>query len=490
MRKPAYPWPGEHICVPVRSSFRSTLFVLVLALLFGGCQATTPVRSAGGLAQARPPAEDEALLSLFLHLAGPEPLGLWMELGSVELVAENRVVALTSEPVRFAAGEILRGQRFVARGVAPAGRYTGLRLTVNRAGRVRQDDKVFLAVPEPVLDLPLPDDFRLEAGESRSLFLAWDEEASVRERAFFAPVLAVLPAQPPLLADLAYVSCPDIDTVYMIRTDNNRVCGSLAVSGRPTYLAYDRERERLYVLAAAGAAIHVVEAATGRVIDRFTIPMTANPSSLLMSNDGRWGYVLDEEGDHLLRMDLLQGILDKRVRLGYKPRSLIRVESSGQLAISSGFSQEVYFLDPETLATRDVFSVGKGPDGLLVAEDHLFVAESGANTVSVFDLRNGQFSKRLNAGLMPRRLVKSDSRIYVSNHLDGSVSLLTSRQPRVLREIPVGELPLEMAVSTGRKWVYVAEQATASLAVIEQTANRVATRVELGAMPWHVLVVQ
>jgi YVTN family beta-propeller protein len=466
-----------------------TSLLLALLLFLAGCQAGTPGRSAG-LTEARPPAGDEALLSLFLHLVNPEPLGLWMELASVELVAENRVVPLSTEAVQLAGSEIMGGQRFLARAAVPAGRYTSLRVTVNRAGRVRQHDKLFLSVPEAVLDLPLPGDFRLEAGESRSLFLAWDEEASVRERAFFAPALTALPAPLPLLADLAYVSCPDIDTVYLLRTDNNRVSGSLAISGRPTRLAYDRERGRLYVLAAAGAAIHVVDAASNRVLDRFSIPMTANPSFLLMSPDGRWGYVLDEEGGHLLRMDLIQGVLDKRVRLGYKPRFLIRLEGSGQLAISSGLSQEVYLLDPETLVTRQILSVGNGPDGLLATEEHLYVAESAANTVSIFALRSGQFTRRVNTGLMPRRLVQSDNRIYVSNHRDGTVSLLTSREPRVLREIPVGGAPLEMAVSARSKWVYVAEQTTGSLAVVDQTVNRVVGRVELGASPWHVLVAQ
>ncbi|MFH1020568.1 MAG: hypothetical protein V1782_08190, partial [Pseudomonadota bacterium] len=451
-------------------------------------QTTIPSRSPL-LAMARPPAGDEALLSIFLHLANPESLGLWMELGSVELVAENRLVALSTEPVQFSAGEIMGGQRFLVRGVVPAGGYTSLRLTVNRAGRVRQDGKVFLSVPEPVLDLPLPGDFRLEAGQSRSLFLAWDEEASVRERAFFAPALAVLRAQPPLLADLAYVSCPDIDTVYLVRTDNNRVCDSLAINGRPTYMAYDAERKRLYVLATESAAIFVVEAATNRIIDRIKIPMSVNPS-YLVTNDGRWGYVLDEDGDSLLRIDLLQGTLDKRVRLSDKPRFLLWLSGPEQLAISSGLSQTVYLFDPETLTTRGTLSVGNGPDGLLATDNYLYVAESASNTVGIYDLRSRQISKRLNVGFGPRRLVQSDNRIYISNSLDSTVSLLAVRQQAMVRDIRVGGMPLEMAVSARHKWTYVAEQATGKIAVIDQTANRVVQHVELGARPQHLLVVQ
>lgn len=473
----------------LRRLLRHGLPLLFLALLLNSCLPTGP-GSSSALAPARPPTGNEAVVSVFLQLAGQNPVGLWMEVGSVELVGESGPVSLGAGPVRFAAAEIMDGQRFAARGTVGPGRYSSLRLTINKAARERQGERRLLAVPQPVLDLPLPGEFRLEAGESRSLFLVWDEEASVRDRAFFAPVLAVLPAQPPLLADLAYVSCPDIGTIYLLRTDSNRVSGSLAIRGRPTYMTYDGARRRLYVLAAESAAIYVVDASSNRVIDRFTIPMTVNPSFLLMSSNGKWGYILDESGDHLLRMDLLQGSLDKRVRLGYKPRSMVLIPGSGQLAISSGLSQAVYLLDPETLDTLTILAAGNGPDGLLVADNHLYVAESGANTLSVYDLSRGQFSKRLNIGLKPRRLVQGDNRIYVSNYFGNTVSLLATSQQRLLREISVGGQPLEMAVSPGRKWVYVAEQATGKVAIIDQTTSRVTGHIELGAKPLHLLVVQ
>lgn len=462
--------------------------ILLLALFLSSCQ-TAEIKRSSPLAPVRAANANEALLSVFLHLAKPASAGLWMEIDSVALVGDNTVVPLDMEATPFAAREILGGQRFVARGPVAPGRYRALRLTISKAALMRQSDKLFLAVPEPVVELPLSGDFRLDAGMNRSLFLAWDEEASVRNSAFFVPVLAVLTEQLPLLADLAYVSCPDIDTVYLVRTDNNRVCGSLAISGKPTYLSYDADRKRLYVLAAESGIIFSVDAATSRIIDRIKIPMSGNPSYLL-TNDGRWGYVLDEEGNSLLRMDLHHGTLDKRVRVGDKPRFLLWVPAREQLAISSGLSRTVYLLDPESLAIRSTILVGNGPDGLLATENYLYVAESASNTVGIYDLRTGQISAKLNVGLMPRRLVQSDNRIYISNSLDSTVSLIASRQQTLVKDIRVGEMPVEMAGSSRHKWVYVAEQATGKLAVIDQTANRVVQHIELGAKPQHLLVVQ
>ena len=91
---------------------------------------------------------------------------------------------------------------------------------------------------------------------------------------------------------------------------------------------------------------------------------------------------------------------------------------------------------------------------------------------------------------MPRRLVQSDNRIYISNSLDNTVSLVAVRQQTLVRDIRVGEMPLEMAVAARHKWVYVAEQATGRLAVVDQTASRVVQHVELGTKPQHLLVVQ
>ena len=477
---------GQRSC-PLRTC--SGYAVVLLALLLSSCLGAEVKPSAPPLAPARAAAANEALLSVFLHLAKPASAGLWMEVDSVALVGENTVIPLDMQATPFGAGEIMGGQRFVARGPVAPGRYRALRLTINKAAVVRQSEKLFLAVPEPVVELPLPGDFRLEAGMSRSLFLAWDEEASLRNSAFFIPSVAVLAEQFPLLADLAYVSCPEIDTVYLVRTDNNRVCGSLAISGTPTYMAYDADRKRLYVLATKDATIFVVEAATSRIIDRIKIPMSVNPS-YFVTNNGKWGYVLDQDGDSLLKIDLLQGTLDRRVRLGDKPRFMLWVPDREQLAISSGLSQAVYLLDPETLATRSTVLTGNGPDGLLVTDNYLFVAESASNTVGIYDVRSGQISKRLNAGSRPRRLVQNDNRIYISNSLDSTISLLAIRQQTVVRDIRVGGMPLEMAVSTRHKWVYVAEQATGRLAVVDQTASRVVQHVELGTKPQHLLVVQ
>lgn len=232
----------------------------------------------------------------------------------------------------------------------------------------------------------------------------------------------------------------------------------------------------------------MVETATNRIVDQFKIPMTVSPS-YFMSPDGNRGYILDEGGNYLIRMDLNQGSMDKRVRLGYQPRHLVWHEASEQLLLSSGLDQTIYFIDPESLDTRDTLPVGSSPDGLLVDDNFLYVAEQGSNNIGIYDINSRQTLKRLTVGFGPRRLLKKDNTLYVSNYRSRSVSLVLARQQRVARSIAVGSAPLEMAASDRRKWLYVAAQDGGVVSVIDQTSNRLAATIELGSTPADLLVV-
>ncbi|MGV1100003.1 YncE family protein [Thiovibrio sp. JS02] len=433
--------------------------------------------------------EKEGVVQVFLQLKDEHAKGSWMRIAALELIGGENVVPLVLGRTEFAANEIGGAQQFVGRAAVPEGSYRSFRLTLEKAAREKNGGKMLLALAQPVVDLPLAEGFQLAAGESISIFLIWDEDNSVSNRAIFAPAMAASVQKQPLLADLAYVSCPEINTVFMIRTDKNWVTGSFAIPADPSYMAYAADRKRLFVLARKGSEIYAVKTATSQVLDRIKIPMTVQPTHLL-SRDGRWGYVLDQEGDNLIRMDLQQGAMDRRVRLGYKPSYLAWVEGSNQLAISSALSQTVYLLDPETLATQDTLVVGNTPEGLLAAEDYLYVAESAANSLSIYDLRSRQVVKRIKVGFQPMRLVQSENRLYISNQRDGSVSLFATRQQRLIRDIRTGGRPFEMAVADRQKWLYVADRENGRVTVIDQTSSRVAGYIELGAKPLHLLVIQ
>jgi len=211
---------------------------------------------------------------------------------------------------------------------------------------------------------------------------------------------------------------------------------------------------------------------------------------MTMSPDGLWAYILDERGNYLIRMDLQSGSLAGRVHLGNGPRYAAYLPDHQRLAVSLGLSQAVFLLNPESLDTMETVPVGSSPQGLLVWRDLLYIAESDSNTISVYDLETRQVRARMNAGLSPRRLLLSGVRIYVSNYEGGSLSVLLPGQLSVSQGISVGGTPMEMASSTSRRWLYVGNQDSQDLTVIDLTSNRLAGRIPLGAAPLGLAIVE
>ena len=267
------------------------------------------------------------------------------------------------------------------------------------------------------------------------------------------------------------------------------VAGSLAIPGQPTYMVYAADRKKIYVLSQGLGLIHVVEASTGRIIDRFKIPLVSSPSYFIAS-DSRNGYVLAEQENELLHIDLVSGTLQNRRRLGYQPRTITWDEQKGQLIVASGLSQAIYFLDPLTLQRRDSSAVASGPEGLLREDNYLYVAEGMANTLAILDMRSMQTVKRLNVGFQPRRLASNNRHIFLTNKGSSSVSVISSHQQRLVREIPLASSPFELALSTIRPWVYVTLPEHGALGVIDQTAHRALRPIELGSAPAAVLFLE
>ena len=150
---------------------------------------------------------------------------------------------------------------------------------------------------------------------THSLFVAWDVIYSIDTRGEFSPEMKVSLQAIPFLSDLLYVACPEIDTIYAIRTDKNWVISSLGVAGGPTYMALDLASGRLYVLTPGKSSIQVIDLVTNKIIDNIFMPLDYEPNFMTVSPDMQYAYVLDEQGKNLLQVDLASGSIVNRIVL-------------------------------------------------------------------------------------------------------------------------------------------------------------------------------
>lgn len=145
------------------------------------------------------------------------------------------------------------------------------------------------------------------------------------------------------------------------------------------------------------------------------------PVALSFSHDGLELYVVCEDDDSLLAVDVSGQRVLRRVRVGHKPKDVAISPDGRTLYVSNEWSDSVSEIDVDSFSNRRTFKTGWGPIGLTTDRSGkvLYVANSISNDVSLLDLSRGVEIKRLSAGRSPHKvaLSRDGGHVYVSNLL-------------------------------------------------------------------------
>jgi DNA-binding beta-propeller fold protein YncE len=472
---------------------------LTLALLFliilGGC--LPPGRNLSSQPdESLSAAQYGARLNSFLTLKDDQGPALRLEFAGLEILADDLWLPLTQGSFTIDSAAIGTGQMFLGGVSIPPGSYHRLRMMVTKAEFQKAGGGYTDIVSEPFLvEIPLAESLNIEPEDSRSLLFSWDVQSSLQPDNSLQLALTATPPARQFLLDLVFVSCPNVDTIFVIRADKNWVVDSFGLPGRPTYMSIDPDAltQRLYVLTSGDKMVKVVDLSSFRVVDFFPIPLNDEPTFMTVGavdTGGQAAFLLDERSGYLSRMDLSTGRSVARVQLNYQPKYAAYLSEQKLLAVSLSRSQQVLLLDPDNLTIMGTITTGNTPQGLIVSDNQLYIAESGSNTVSISDLSSGRNQGRLAVGFGPRRLLTTGNQIYVSNFQDGSLSVLVPGQLGVFQDIYGLGRPQEMVFDQFYRRLYVADEEARGLAVIDAGANLFLKYISLGAKPFGMAVIQ
>ncbi|MBU0484594.1 MAG: DUF4382 domain-containing protein [Proteobacteria bacterium] len=429
-------------------------------------------------------------LSLFLNLRQPDVPHIWTQISAIEVLNGDNWLTITSGPLEIDTAKLGKEQIFIGRKIMPTGDYIQIRITTTKAAFIEEGKKIPITVTKPFTEIVLPAPLNMAQGNSHSFFLDWDVNASIKDNRMDKMVVAVTSSQTlPIITNLAYIACPEIDTIYIVRTDKNMVYGSLGVSGSPTYLATNLATHRLYILAADESAVKVIDLSTNLLLDIIKIPTLIDPVHMALNKDTSRAYILDGRKNLLINLDLQTGNITNQLKIGQHPQYVLYMQEQGLLAVSSAMDQSVYLVDPNNLKIIESFPVSSPPLGLMVWDDLLYITEPEVNTVAIYELTGRKIIKRFNVGFSPRRLIATSNSIYITNFLDGTASLLIPGQFTASKEIKIGRRPLEMAITENHQWLYIGDENSKGLSVVDITSNRMNSTIELGAKPVGISVI-
>jgi DNA-binding beta-propeller fold protein YncE len=468
------------------------IFILAVALLLfslvAGCKtleqgARTTSPTIGQLEYQV--VEGGGWLSVFFNLKEPHAQHLTFELVSVEVKSAQGWKTLSNTSVKINSKQLGTGQLLIARNMVETEVYYNLRFTLLDPKIKREGRDEGLPMSVPIVEMEFPAGLNFKNGDSHSIFVTWDVENSITGKESFEPVMKTTLQAIPLLSDLLFLACPEIDTIYVLRTDKNWVISSLGIPGEPTFIEVDDSINvsRLYVLTPKKSIINVVDLTTFKVIDKIFLSLDFEPSFMTFSPDKQFAYVLDNRGRNIAKINVHTGTQESRASVSFNPQYAVFLEDQNLLAVSASDINNVYFLNSENLIPVNVFSVGSNPNGLLSWTNFIFVAEGGSNTVSAYDLVDGSQRNRVNVGFVPARLFLKEDQLYVTNLRSRSVTVMLPGQLNVLDEIVIRGTPGEIIGSESRRWLYVGDTQNGGLAVIEPTTNRLSRFIGLQTMP-------
>ena len=147
---------------------------------------------------------------------------------------------------------------------------------------------------------------------------------------------------------------------------------------------------------------------------------------------------------------------------------------------------------PTELTVEREMVTGKWPEGVVVAGDDAWVAESGDRQIARVDLAGGKVKKRIAVGRLPVQMAASpEGHVYALTHTDQSIWVIdpATDGARELARLP--ESPQDMAYADGALWVLLwsgGSSKDSSIARVDPANGTVTRSAPLGPDAWSIAV--
>lgn len=324
----------------------------------------------------------------------------------------------------------------------------------------------------------------------------------------------ILAGAPARAQSTGYVVNFRSDTLSIFRTDSDAVSATVSLAseraraaiqqipgpnpygavaglaiGGPVAIALSPGATLAYVVqTGARGTLIVVDVRERRVTT--TIPLGQESFALALSPDGKEAYVADFGSDSVSVVDTSKRQVAANVPVGHGPSGVALSADGRQAYVTNIRSNTVSILDVGARKVVGEIPAGAAPCGLALSRDALFIANSGADSVSVVRTRDHQLAGTIAVGKQPVMVVVSPdaTRAYVSNQGDNSVSVIDAVTTRVTTAVPVGAEPFGLALSDDGTLLAVANRSGNTVSILDTRTNNVIRTLQVGTAPFGIVL--
>jgi YVTN family beta-propeller protein len=270
-----------------------------------------------------------------------------------------------------------------------------------------------------------------------------------------------------------YVASGASHAVFPVDGGSHTVGRAVPV-GNPGAVAVDSASNRIYATISATRRLVVVDGAANAVEATLDVVSGIDPfcvgAGLAVNSATRRVYIANACGPGISVVDAITHAVAADVNLRGTPWSVAVDEATDR--IYAGVGNAVKVVDGLTYAVIATVDLAEGSGPIDVAVDsagsRAYVANREAGTVSVIDTRTNRVISTIPAGRGPRGVSVGALSVYVANVEDNSVTVIDRSSNAVVATIPVGQRPVAVEANPRTGRVYVANEGSDSLSVIDE----------------------
>ena len=319
--------------------------------------------------------------------------------------------------------------------------------------------------------------------------------------AMAAAMLAMAPATRAAGTGYLFVSSEKDHTITVLDGKTYEVVKQIRTAARPRHLAFSPDRSRLYAACGDGNAIDIIDVAAQELVDR--IGPIDDPEAFDFSPDGETMYISLEDDAQL-------GILNLRAYFeGREEKPELTVAQATERVDDDGNDDDDEEEEEEddeegedddnggTIPGLSTVDVGQEPEGILVNRDGtlVFVASETANMIHVVDTASAEIRANIVVGNRPRRFAvpAGGDRLWVTNELSGSVSLVDLGTMKVADTVefkpkgfrPEDVTPVGITTTRDGRTAFVALGRANHVAVVDVASLSVEDYILVGSRAWN-----
>jgi YVTN family beta-propeller protein len=284
--------------------------------------------------------------------------------------------------------------------------------------------------------------------------------------------------------------------VGFFNADTKRPLGAAPVGWAPREIAVAPDRNTLFVVNAAGdrfgmGSISIVSVDQRKEIERLDLYPYGRVHGLAVTRAGVFLYVACEERRAVLEYNLLARRIDRTFTLpSGVPHLMVLNDTETRLFVTDAAGPHLYAIDLAGGRITEA-TVGESPEGLALSPDgmSLWVANRDDGTVSLLDPNTLALQGTLAAGRAPVRIAftPDGNRALVVNAGESSVAVFEPRSRGRLASIAVAGYPLGIAIDGSGERAWVASTRDYQLSVLDLRENRVVDQIPVGTVPIEVV---